>query len=145
VLFQLLPLLIGIVVGGRAPQLSERLARPLQFIFFGAAAILIILLFPQIVAGVGSIYGSLGMLAMLTIVLLSMAVGWLLGGPATEDRRVLGIGTTLRNVGLCALIATSSLQNTRVAAAVLTYLVIQLIVSTFFGAIFSRKTKAARA
>jgi bile acid:Na+ symporter, BASS family len=107
--------------------------------------ILIILLFPQIVSSIDSVYGSLGMLASLTIILLSMATGWLLGGPATEDRRVLGIGTTLRNVGLCALIATSSLQNSRVAAAVLAYLVIQMIVSTIFGAIFSRKTKAALA
>lgn len=145
VLFQLLPLLVGIVVGERAPQLAQRLARPLQFVFFGAALILIVLLFPQIVSSIASVYGSLGMLASFTIVLLSMATGWLLGGPATEDRRVLGIGTTLRNVGLCALIATSSLQNTRVAAAVLCYLVIQMIVSSVFGAIFSRKTKAALA
>ena len=144
-LFQLLPLLVGIVVGGSWPKLAEKLARPLQFVFFGAALILIVLLFPQIVGSISSVYGSLGMLASLTIVLLSMATGWLLGGPAVEDRRVLGIGTTLRNVGLCALIATSSLANTRVAAAVLCYLVIQMIVSTVFGAIFTRKTKAARA
>jgi BASS family bile acid:Na+ symporter len=145
VLFQLLPLLIGIVVGGSWPKLAEKLARPLQFGFFGAALILIVLLFPQIVGSIATVYGSLGMLASFTIVLLSMATGWLLGGPAVEDRRVLGIGTTLRNVGLCALIATSSLANSRVAAAVLCYLVIQMIVSTIFGAIFTRRAKAAHA
>jgi bile acid:Na+ symporter, BASS family len=145
VLFQLLPLLLGIVLGGRSEKFAQRLGRPLQFIFFGSALVLIVLLFPQIVSSIASVYGSLGMLAMLTIVLLSMATGWLLGGPATEDRRVLGIGTTLRNIGLCALIATSNLPNPRVAAAVLTYLVIQMIVSTLFGVFFTRKTKAATA
>ncbi len=143
ILFQLLPLLLGIAVGGRFPELGARLGRPLQLVFFGAAAILIIVLMPQIVHGVASVYGSLGMIAMLVLTLLSMAVGWLLGGPALEDRRVLGIGTTLRNVGLCALIATSSLRSSEIAAAVLTYLVIQIIVSTFFGSIFSRRAKEA--
>src|SRR5580698_4148448 len=133
VLFQLLPLLLGILLGARSQEFARRLGRPLQFIFFGSALVLIVLLFPQIVGSIASVYGSRGMFAMLTIVLLSMATGWLLGGPATEDRRVLGIGTTLRNVGLCALIATANLPNKRIAASVLTYLLIQMIVSTIFG------------
>jgi BASS family bile acid:Na+ symporter len=143
VLFQLLPLLLGILLGARSQEFARRLGRPLQFIFFGSALVLIVLLFPQIVGSIGSVFGSRGMFAMLSIVLLSMATGWLLGGPATEDRRVLGIGTTLRNVGLCALIATANLPNKRIAASVLTYLLIQMIVSTIFGSIFKRKTAAA--
>jgi bile acid:Na+ symporter, BASS family len=142
-LFQLLPLLLGMVVGERFSGLASRLGRPLQILFFATAAILIVLLMPQLVRGVASVYGSFGMIAMLTLTLLSMATGWLLGGPALEDRRVLGIGTTLRNVGLCALIATSSLRSSDVAAAVLTYLLVQMIVSTVFGAIFARKAKEA--
>jgi bile acid:Na+ symporter, BASS family len=145
VLFQLLPLLLGIVVGGSAPNLAQRLARPMQFVFFGAAAVLVILMFPELVRGVSTVWGSLRLFAMLVIVLLSMAAGWLLGGPELEDRRVLGIGTALRNVGLCALIATSNLRNERVTAAILSYLLIQMIVSSLFGAMFKRRTAAAAA
>ncbi|MBV9719325.1 MAG: bile acid:sodium symporter [Candidatus Eremiobacteraeota bacterium] len=145
VLFQLLPLVIGIAAGGRFPELATRLGRPLQILFFGAAAILIIILIPQLVHGIATVYGSLGLIAMLLLTVLSMATGWLLGGPALQDRRVLGLGTTLRNVGLCALIATSSLRNSEVTAAVLSYLVIQLIVTTFFGSVFARKAKEATA
>jgi BASS family bile acid:Na+ symporter len=101
------------------------------------------LLSRAIIHGIASVYGSFGMLAMLTLTLCSMAAGWLLGGPAREDRRILGIGTTLRNIGLCSLIATSTLQNSDIAAAVLTYLVVQIIVSTLFGAIFKRRAKEA--
>lgn len=145
VLFQLLPLLIGIAAGGRFPNLAARLERPLKIVFFASALGLIALLLPQIVHGVASVYGSLGGLAMLSLSLLAMATGWLLGGPALEDRRVLGIGTTLRNVGLCALIATTSFGSGDVAASVLTYLVIQFVVTTVFGAIFARKAKEATA
>jgi bile acid:Na+ symporter, BASS family len=143
VLFQLVPLLLGIAVGGRFPDLATRLARPIQIIFFGSAIVLIGLLMPEIVHGVTSIYGSFGMIAMLVLVLLSLATGWLLGGPAPEDRRILGIGTALRNIGLCALVATSSLRNPEVAGVVLTYFVVQFIVTTFFGVIFARRAKEA--
>jgi len=145
VLFQLLPLILGIAVGERFPALTSRLGRPIQIIFFVAVAGLLALLAPQFARDVVSIYGSGGLMAMLMLSLLAMAVGWLLGGPEAEDRRVLGIGTTLRNVGLCALVATTSFGGSLVAASVLTYLLIQMIVSTVFGMYFGRRAREAKA
>jgi bile acid:Na+ symporter, BASS family len=145
VLFQLLPLLLGIVAGGRAPGVAAKLARPLELTFFGAAIVLIILLLPTIVRDIGVVYGSGGMWATLCLVLLSLGTGWLLGGPRREDRRVLGIGTALRNIGLCALIATSSFGEPEVAAIVIVYFVIQFIITTIFGAYFARTASEALA
>ncbi len=145
VLFQLVPLLIGIVIGGRFPALAARLGRPAQIVFFAAVILLIALLSPRLVKDVTMVYGTLGMLASLLLVLLSMAIGWLFGGPAPEDRRVLGIGTTLRNVGLAALISTTAFRSEQVAATVLTYFLIQFIVTTLFGAYFSRTPARALA
>jgi bile acid:Na+ symporter, BASS family len=145
VLFQLLPLLIGIVVGGRAPAVAQKLVRPLQIVFFGAAILLIVLLIPTIARDVGAVYGSGGMWATFCLVLLSFGTGWLFGAPEPEDRRVLAIGTTLRNIGLCALIATSSFGDPDIAAIVIVYFVIQFIVTTVAGAYFTRKTKASMA
>lgn len=142
VLFQLLPLLVGIGVGTKWPAVAARLGRPLQIVFFVAVIALFAILGPKLVRDVGSIYGSYGMLAMLCLVLLSMATGWLLGGPAREDRRILGIGTLLRNIGLAALIASTSLGS-RVEATVLTYLLIQIVASTLFGVYFTRTAKVA--
>jgi len=138
VLFQLAPLLAGIALAEPFPTLAERLGRPLQILFLLAVVGLVVLLAPKLVHDVGSIYGSRGIFAMLCLTLLSMITGWLLGGPAREDRRVLGIGTTLRNIGLCALIATTSFSDSEVAASVLTYLLIQFVVVTVFGTYFKR-------
>jgi bile acid:Na+ symporter, BASS family len=145
VLFQLVPLLAGMVVGYRLPELAARLGRPMQILFFASAAVLLILLAPQIARDVASVYGSLAIAASFCLVALSMITGWLLGGPAREDRRVLGIGTTLRNVGLGALIATTNFHTPKVAATVMTYLVVQMIVSTLFGVYFSRTAKGTPA
>lgn len=144
VLFQLAPLLIGIFVGERFPALVPRLSRPVQLVFFGALLVLVVMLAPKLVQGVESVYGSNGMWAMLCLVLLSLAVGWALGGPAREDRRVLGIGTALRNIGLCAVIATASF-GPGVVAAVLTYFLVQAVVTTIFGIYFTRTAKGATA
>ncbi|MGA8533464.1 MAG: hypothetical protein WB615_05095 [Candidatus Tumulicola sp.] len=137
-LFQIVPLLAGIFVGTRAPQAAARLGRPLQIVFYAAAIALIALLSPKLVHGVAAVYGSHGMWAMLCLVLLSLGIGWLLGGPAREDRRVLGIGTALRNIGLGVLIATTSFREPDIAAAVLTYFLIQFAVTTLFGVYFAR-------
>lgn len=138
VLFQLLPLLAGIAVAGRAPASAAKLVRPVELIFFAAAIGLLAVLAPTMAHGIAAVYGSHGMLAMLCIVLLSLAVGWALGGPAREDRRILGLGTALRNIGICALIAESAFPDKLIVATVLVYFIIQFVVTTIVGVYFAR-------
>ena len=144
-LFQLLPLLAGIAIGYRAPAIAPRLEPVFRYIFIASLLVLLILLGPRLAQGVAAVYGSNGMWAMLCLSILAMVTGWALGGPAGADRRVLGIGTTLRNVGLAALIATTSFRGTQVAAAVLTYLLIQAVVTGIVGIYFTRTAAKATA
>ena len=143
VLFQFVPLLLGMVVGERAPGAAQRLGKPMQIVFFVAVIGLIAVMAPKLVHDVTLVYGSNGMWAMLCVVLVSLGVGWLLGGPAREDRRVLSLGTALRNVGLGALVATSNFQSEQVAATVIVYFLIQFILVTILGAYFTKTAKAA--
>jgi BASS family bile acid:Na+ symporter len=145
VLFQLLPLLAGIAVSARLPALAPKLARGAQILFLVSVLALLVILAPKVVADVASVYGSHAMWAMLCIVILSMLTGWLLGGPAREDRRVLGTVTTLRNIGLGASIATTSFPGTLVISAVLTYFVFQFVFVSIVGVYFSRKPEPAGA
>jgi len=137
-LSQLLPLLAGIVVGALAPDSASRLLRPIKIVAVAAALALVVMLVPKISASITAVYGSNGMWAALCLVVLSLLVGWALGGPVREDRRVLAFGTALRNIGLCALIATSSFETPLVAATVLTYFVIQFVTTTMVGVYFKR-------
>ena len=144
-LFYLLPVVLGIVVAERAPAAAPRLGRIFRIIFLLSLLAQLGSLAPRLPHDVASVYGSRGVLAMLCLVLLSMGTGWLLGGPARETRRTLGIGTTLRHIGLATLIATTSFADTLVPATVLTYLFIQLIVVTIVGIYFTRTAEAAPA
>lgn len=139
--FQLIPLLLGIWVTERAPEISTRLQRLFALISLAMLLVLVALLAQHVVASITTEYGSRGMMASLTIVLLSLLTGWLLGGTDRAYRWTLGVGTALRNVGLASVIATTTFGRSEVGATVLVYFVIQFVTTTVIGAVFSRVTK----
>lgn len=143
VLFQLIPLLLGVAIAEWMPVVAEKLGRPMRIIFLISVVALLAVLLPKIVHDVVLVFGSRGMFAMLCIVLSSLAVGWVFGMPNASDKRTLALGTSLRNVGLCATVATGAFAGeARVAAAVLAYLLIQMVVSMVAGAAFKRGAKS---
>ena len=59
--------------------------------------------------------------AMLALLIISWAAGWLLGGPEFEARKTMTLTTSLRNVGVGLVIATGSFAGTPAVTAVLVY------------------------
>ena len=143
--FQLVPLLVGLLIANRAPKLAAKLRRPLLLLFVVAVVALLAILGPTLVKAVASVYGSSGMLAILVLVLLSVGTGWILGGPAIQSRRTLSIATMLRNIGTCAVVATATFPKTLVAPTVLTYIIIQFLISIIFRVYFHRGAARATA
>ena len=139
--FQLLPLLIGMLVADRAPTVAAKLHRPVTLLLLISALAFIVLVFPTLAKAVASVYGTRGIMAMLVIVILSLATGWLLGGPEREYRRTLSFVTALRNFGFGALVATDSFPGTPVAAAVVAYFLVQVIVTSLFQNYLMRTAK----
>lgn len=133
ILFQLLPLLAGMFVSARAPAVAARLVKPVTLVCVVVILVVLVALAKIWFASTTAVYGSLGILAMLTLVILSLLTGWVLGGPERSHRRTLGVGTALRNPGLAALIATSSFGGSIAEAAVMTYLLVQFVVVMVFG------------
>lgn len=138
-LFQFLPLIAGMALAYRWPEIDAKLGRPLKLVAIAAVVVLVAALAPKLIADVGAINGSRGMIAMFCIVALSMVTGWLLGGPDEQERRTSTLGTALRNIGLCALVATASFgAHSRVVSTVLVYLLVQFVLSAVVGAFFKR-------
>jgi len=139
-LFQLVPLLLGLLVSLRfaalAPKLS-RIAKPLTIV---ALVALLLVLGPTIVKSAALVFGSLGILAMLVTVALSLATGWFLGGPLREHRVTLAFGTALRNPAIAIAIAGVMSPSETISASVVTYFLVQAIAAAAFGAI----TKVSR-
>ena len=142
-LFQLFPLLLGVALSvplaARVPQIS----RVLRLIFIASVVAVLIILAPKIAHGVSMVFGSLGIVAVICLVSLSAATGWLLAYPDPERRRVLALATTLRNIGLATSIATASFREPEIVATVMTYFLVQVIASIAMGIVFTRMAKRA--
>ena len=62
-----------------------------------------------------------GVLAMAALLALGMAMGWMLGGPDAAVRRTFALTTSLRNLGVSLVIASSALPRSPAVTAVVGY------------------------
>jgi predicted Na+-dependent transporter len=125
-LTMMLPLAAGMAVRNRSERWSS-LLRPVfaavSNLSMLAAVLLLITLNFQAMLGT---FGSGAAVVAVVFVVLSLSVGYLLGGPDPATRSVLGLGTGQRNIAAALLIAT---QNFAAEPGV----VVMLLVSTFAG------------
>ena len=112
-----LPLAVGIAVNHLAPALGRRALRPVEIIseFTGAVSLAFVTIteLRSVLA-----IGCLPLLAMALVSEASLVLGWMIGGPERGARRVVGLGTSNRNIALALLVAIQSFAGTPVVLAV---------------------------
>ena len=136
-IFQLVPLLLGALLAARLPALAAAITPFFKRLTLISLLALVALVMPEILHSIAILFGSFGIIAMLTIVVLSLATGWLAGGRRADYRYTLAIGTALRNPGSAAVIATT-FASPAVKAGVVTYVIVQFVVATVAGEFFKR-------
>jgi len=127
---QLLPLLFGLLVRHRWPQLAKRLLSPLELVskVLSLTAVGLIL---------GSQFQMLmeirvrGFVGMLILLAASLVIGWLAGGSRREDRKTTALTTALRNVGVGLVIVTGNFAGTPAVSAALAYGILEVLGSLF--------------
>jgi bile acid:Na+ symporter, BASS family len=112
-----LPLAAGVLVRHRAPQLGQRLLRPVEVISEATGAASLALVTATEFRSIASL-GWRAWIAMALVFELSLALGWTLGGPAGSARRVVALGTSNRNIALALLVALQNFAGTPVVSAV---------------------------
>ena len=86
--------------------------------------------------------------AIVLLIVLAMVVGWYLGGPDRESRRVLATSTSMRSVVICFYVARYWFPGTGVYLAPLVYLSLMVPINAVFTAYEKwgqRRSRAARA
>ena len=144
VAFQLVPLVLGGLIGPRLPAATaDRLVKILHLVFLGSSLVLVVLIFPRIVSSVASVYGFGQLTIIAAVGIFSVAAGWLLGGPDRQYRRTLSIATLMRNIGLCALVGTNpQFAGTLVVPTIFAYFIVTFLISLPVRVYFA-KTKSA--
>lgn len=131
-LAQVLPLLLGVLLRRRLPQLAERLERPLERL--ANVLLLTLVLVVLIKAGPGLLVmipaEPRALLTMAVLTAVALALGRWLGGDDPRERLTTALVTAMRNPGLALLFATAHGQELPgLKLWILTYVMMTLIVS----------------
>jgi BASS family bile acid:Na+ symporter len=109
-LFMLLPLIVGIAVHRMAAAAARKLAGPVALI--GTLAFIgVVVKQLALTKWAKGEMGKTGLIGIVLFILISMLIGWLLGGPRKFTRTVLATISSIRNVALAMAIAIRSFPD----------------------------------
>ena len=75
-----------------------------------------------------SILGSLGIVSAAIFVVICCAIGWMLGGPATDTRGVLSLGTAQRNTAAALVVAGQNFSDAKVVVMITVVMIVSFAV-----------------
>jgi BASS family bile acid:Na+ symporter len=140
-LYVALPLCSGLWAVRRAPKIASRLVLPLGIL--ATIAFLFLMWETRLLRhqAFNAVIGGGTVLAMFLLLVLSMFIGWMIGGPDGETRRILATSTGMRNVIVVLYIARYCLPATKVYTVPLVYLSLMVPTNLFFHLAFTRWRK----
>src|SRR5437016_9714094 len=124
----LVPLAVALAVNARFPSVAAR-AKPLLNRISNLSLIaLVLLLVVTNIKNVLAVFGTGGILAGLLFIAVTFAVGWWLGGPTTDTRRVLALGTAQRNIAASLVVGSQSFSDPKGVVMVVVVAIVGLLI-----------------
>jgi BASS family bile acid:Na+ symporter len=132
------PLCTGLLVGQRVPKIAPRLILPLEIL---ATVAFVSLMWETRLARRAALVAVAGhetILAMILLLVLSMLIGWFVGGPDLESRRVLATATGMRSVIVVLYVARYCFPGTNVYMVPIVYLSLMVPTNLLFHLGYAR-------
>jgi predicted Na+-dependent transporter len=85
--------------------------------------------------------GLPGISAIIFLTLGSWVAGWLLGGPGVANRKVVAISASMRNVGVCMVLANHYFADSSVAVPMLAFSGVTIPMNMVFATVTARAFK----
>ena len=136
-LYIALPLCAGLWASRRAPKIAPRLVLPLGIL---ASVVFVFLMWETRLVrreAFNAIRGRGTILALLLLLFLSMLIGWMIGGPDSESRRVLATSTGMRSVIVVLYVARYCFPGTNVYMVPIVYLSLMVPTNLLFHLAYS--------
>src|SRR5213082_3810411 len=127
-LLMLLPLAGALALKARFAATAAR-TKPILDRISNLSLILFVLLLVTVnFNNVLAVFGTRGILAGLLFIAISFGIGWFLGGPDTDGRRVLALGTAQRNIAAAIVVGSQSFTDPKVVVMVVVVAIVGLLV-----------------
>ena len=130
------PLCAGLWMARRVPRSAVQLVLPLEIL---ASGVFIFLMWETRLARREALFAIAGrgtILAMFSLLIISMLIGWIIGGPDNESRRVLATATGMRSVIVVLYIARYCFPGTNIYMIPIVYLSLMVPANLLFHLAF---------
>jgi bile acid:Na+ symporter, BASS family len=137
VLYIALPLWAGVWTARHAPTFARRLVVPLGVVATVVFMFLMMETRLMRAEALNAIRGRGTIVAMLLLLILSMLIGWLMGGPDPESRKVLATCTGMRSVIVVLYVAQYCFPGTNVYMIPIVYVSLMVPANLLFHLAFT--------
>ena len=127
-LLMLLPLAGALAVKARFAVAAARTKPVLDRVSNLSLILLVLLITAANINNVLAVFGTRGILAGLLFIAVGFGIGWLLGGPGMDTRRVLALGTAQRNIAAALVVGSQSFSDPKVVVMVVVVAIVSLLV-----------------
>lgn len=127
-LLMLLPLAGALAVKARYAVAAARTKPVLDRVSNLSLILLVLLITAANINNVLAVFGTHGILAGLLFIAVGFGIGWLLGGPGMDTRRVLALGTAQRNIAAALVVGSQSFSDPKVVVMVVVVAIVSLLV-----------------
>jgi BASS family bile acid:Na+ symporter len=143
VLLMLLPLGAGLAVKARYGGVAARLKPVLDRVSSLSLILLVLLISAANIRNVLDVFGTRGILAGILFILLGFGIGWFLGGPGTDTKKVLALGTGQRNIAAAIVVGSQSFSDPRVVVMVIVVAIVGLLLLMPLSRVLAKRVSAA--
>ena len=125
---QFLPIILGLLIQKFSPKITSVIGKPLILI---ANTLFLLLLIILIIPGFRLILqiGILPLVVIVMMVVVSLAIGHLLGGSEVDKRSALAIACIARNIGLAMYISYLSKSQQQVMPTLISYVILGALIA----------------
>jgi len=128
VLLMLIPLAVGLITKTRYAGVAVRVKPALDRVSNVSLILLVLLLSAANLENVIAVFGTGGILAGILFIALGFGIGWLLGGPGADTRRVLALGTAQRNIAAALVVGSQNFSDPKVIVMVVVVAIVGLFI-----------------
>lgn len=128
VVLMLMPLGCGLALRTRYPNVAARAKPVLAWCSDVALILLLVLISVANFDRVLQLFGTRGILAGLLFIAAGVGIGWLLGGPDADTKRVMALGTGSRNFAAALVVANQSFGDPNVAVMIIVVALAEFVV-----------------
>jgi bile acid:Na+ symporter, BASS family len=143
VVLMLIPLAVGLLVRARRPGAADRIRPTVGWISTISMILVVVLTTAGHFKSVLSVFGTFGVLAAVVYTLVCAGIGWLLGGPGTSTRGVLGLGTAQRNAAAAFVVAGQNFDDAKVIVMITVILIVEFLMLLPSARILARGRQSA--